>query len=752
MEHLEGYVDHIRFRNENNGYTVLSLDVEDDEETVVGLFPFLNEGEYISMEGEYVDHSVHGPQFQMKTYEITAPDDIHSMERYLGSGAIKGVGPATAKKIVKKFKMDTFRIIEEEPERLAEIKGITDKKAQMIAVEFNEKQEMRHAMMFLSGYGINNNLAVKIYKEYGDHLYTIIQENPYRMTDDIAGVGFKIADEIAKKVGIGSDSDYRIISGIFYTLMQALNEGHIYLPKHILCRNAAYILGVGEEAIEEHLLGMMIDKKIVIVEEEEIRIYGAAQYHMEVNTARMLCDLNLHYDVSVSEIETMIAGIEEAEQITFANKQKEAIEAIASHSIVILTGGPGTGKTTTINGMIQYFEREGLDIRLAAPTGRAAKRMTEATGYEAMTIHRLLEINGEAERDLNHGGMPFERNSANPLETDVVIIDEMSMVDLYLMNALLQAMVPGTRLVMVGDANQLPSIGAGNVLKDMISSKEFKVVELNQIFRQEEGSHIVRNAHLIHQGRTVELDNKSRDFFFLQRNSVQDVLGVLVYLVRDKLPAYVNAEPYDIQILTPMRKGELGVERLNQVMQQYLNPPDKEKKEKDTSFGVFREGDKVMQIKNNYQQEWEIRNKKGFTVDKGVGVFNGDIGIITEINDFTEKVTVVFDDTREVQYGYASLDELELAYAITIHKSQGSEYPAVVMPLLTGPRVLFHRNLLYTGVTRARNCLTIVGDRGTLFSMIQNVNEQRRYSTLTKRIQEIAGESEENPFDEGWIE
>ncbi|MGN0418762.1 SF1B family DNA helicase RecD2 [Anaerostipes faecalis] len=752
MEHLEGYVDHIRFRNENNGYTVLSLDVEDDEETVVGLFPFLNEGEYISMEGEYVDHPVHGPQFQMKTYEITAPDDIHSMERYLGSGAIKGVGPATAKKIVKKFKMDTFRIIEEEPERLAEIKGITDKKAQMIAVEFNEKQEMRHAMMFLSGYGINNNLAVKIYKEYGDHLYTIIQENPYRMTDDIAGVGFKIADEIAKKVGIGSDSDYRIISGIFYTLMQALNEGHIYLPKHILCRNAAYILGVREEAIEEHLLGMMIDKKIVIVEEEEIRIYGAAQYHMEVNTARMLCDLNLHYDVSVSEIETMIAGIEEAEQITFANKQKEAIEAIASHSIVILTGGPGTGKTTTINGMIQYFEREGLDIRLAAPTGRAAKRMTEATGYEAMTIHRLLEINGEAERDLNHGGMPFERNSANPLETDVVIIDEMSMVDLYLMNALLQAMVPGTRLVMVGDANQLPSIGAGNVLKDMISSKEFKVVELNQIFRQEEGSHIVRNAHLIHQGRTVELDNKSRDFFFLQRNSVQDVLGVLVYLVRDKLPAYVNAEPYDIQILTPMRKGELGVERLNQVMQQYLNPPDKEKKEKDTSFGVFREGDKVMQIKNNYQQEWEIRNKKGFTVDKGVGVFNGDIGIITEINDFTEKVTVVFDDTREVQYGYASLDELELAYAITIHKSQGSEYPAVVMPLLTGPRVLFHRNLLYTGVTRARNCLTIVGDRGTLFSMIQNVNEQRRYSTLTKRIQEIAGESEENPFDEGWIE
>lgn len=736
MNHLQGYIDHIRFRNETNGYTVLSLETDSDDETVVGLFPFLNEGEYISMDGDYVDHPVHGPQFQMKTYEVVAPNDIKSMERYLGSGAIKGVGPAIAKRITKKFKMDTFRIIEEEPERLAEVKGVTEKKARAIAVEFSEKQEMRHAMMFLSGYGINNNLAVKIFKEYGDQLYTIIKENPYRMTDDIAGVGFRIADEIAKRVGIGGDSDYRIASGIFYTLMQALNEGHIFLPKHILCRNAAHMLGVQEEAVEEHLLGMMIEKKIVIVEEEETRIYGAAQYHMEINTARMLCDLNLHYDVSISEIETMIADIEQKENIKFAEKQKAAIEAIANHSIVVLTGGPGTGKTTTINGMIEYFENETLDIRLAAPTGRAAKRMAEATGYEAMTIHRLLELNGEAQRDMNRMGMTFDRNAGNPLEADVIIIDEMSMVDLYLMNALLQAIVPGTRLVLVGDANQLPSIGAGNVLKDLIRCGEFKVVELNQIFRQEEGSHIVRNAHLIHQGRAVELDNKSRDFFFLQRNSIQDILGVLVYLVRDKLPAYVDAKPYDIQILTPMRKGELGVERLNKVMQEYLNPPKKEKREKEVPFGILREGDKIMQIKNNYQLEWEIRNPKGFTIDKGVGVFNGDIGIITEINDFTEKVTVLFDDSREVQYGYAMLDELELAYAITIHKSQGSEYPAVIMPLLSGPRVLFHRNLLYTGVTRAKNCLTIVGSRTTLFDMIQNVNEQRRYSTLAKRIKE----------------
>ena len=465
---------------------------------------------------------------------------------------------------------------------------------------------------------------------------------------------------------------------------------------------------------------------------------------MEVNTARMLLDLNIHYDVSVSEVETMIAMIEETEQITFAEKQKEAIHAVAQDSIVVLTGGPGTGKTTTINGMIQYFEHEGLDIRLAAPTGRAAKRMTEATGYEAMTIHRMLEINGEAdrERDMKKGNASmFERNAGNPLETDVIIIDEMSMVDLYLMNALLQAMVPGTRLVIVGDANQLPSIGAGNVLKDMIASGQFKVVELNQIFRQEEGSHIVRNAHLIHQGRPVELDNKSRDFFFLQRNNIQDVLGVLVYLVRDKLPGYVHVKPYDIQILTPMRKGELGVERLNQVMQQYLNPPSDEKKEKEIAFGLFREGDKVMQMKNNYQIKWEIRGYNHMMIEEGSGVFNGDCGIITEIDTFNKEVTVRFDDEKYVTYPQGNLDELELAYAITIHKSQGSEYPAVVLPILSGPRPLMNRNILYTAVTRGKKCVTIVGNKDTVREMIQNKSEQMRYSSLCRRLQELEQES-----------
>lgn len=734
MRRISGYVDHVRFRNEDNGYTVLSLDMDGDEETVVGVFQFLHEGEYMELEGEYVEHPVHGPQFQMTSYEVTMPDDIQSMERYLGSGAIKGVGPAIAKRIVKKFKMDTFRIIEEEPERLAEVKGVTEKRARSIAVEFSEKQEMRQAMMFLSGYGITTNLAVKIFKEYGDKLYGVIQNNPYQMADDIEGVGFKIADEIARQVGIGSSSDYRIISGIFYTLMQGLASGHIYLPKEILLRNTSRMLEVEEEMIEPHLLDMMIEKKIIIKEEEDqTRIYGAAQYYLELNTARMLCDLNMTYDVSVSEVRTMIAKIEDGLQITFAEKQKEAIEAVAENGVVILTGGPGTGKTTTINGMIRYFESETLDIRLVAPTGRAAKRMTEATGYETTTIHRLLELNGDSS---SGDSMKFERNAANPIETDVIIVDEMSMVDIFLMNSLLSAAVPGTRFVFVGDANQLPSVGPGNVLKDMIASGSFKVVELNQIFRQDEASHIVSNAHRINEGKSIELDNKSRDFFFLERERLGDILGVLVYLVRDKLPAYVNAKPYDIQVLTPMRKGELGVDKLNEVLQEYLNPPAEEKQEKQAVSCLFREGDKVMQIKNNYQMEWEVKNEKGFTVEEGKGVFNGDIGRITRINDYTEKVTVVFDDIRVAEYSYSMLDELELAYAVTIHKSQGSEYPAVVMPLLTGPRVLFNRNLLYTGVTRAKQCITMVGRKSTVQQMIQNVNEQKRYSTLCQRINE----------------
>jgi exodeoxyribonuclease V alpha subunit len=735
MSRVEGYVDHIRFRNPDNGYTVLSLDMSGEEETLVGIFNYINEGEYIGAEGEYIDHPVHGPQFQVSVYEILEPDDIDSMERYLGSGAIKGLGVALAKRVVKKFKKDTFRIIEEEPERLAEVKGISERKARDIAVQFQEKQEMRNAMMFLTQYGIATNFAAKIYKEYGDDLYEVIKSNPYKLAEDIHGIGFRIADEIAEKVGIGSSSEFRIHSGILYTLQQGLLAGHIYLPKDVLCQKAAQILSLGPEMVEMQIMNLVMDGKIMakVAEEGEI-IYLSQFYSMELNTAKMLWDLNIEYKVSDKELADTIQTVEEKSQMQLDEMQKKAIEAAARNGILVITGGPGTGKTTTVHALIQYFEAERMEISLCAPTGRAAKRMTEATGREASTIHRMLELNGGAE---DGSAMRFERNRDYPLETDVIIVDEMSMVDLHLFHALLMATLPGTRLVMVGDVNQLPSVGAGNVLKDIIASQKFAVVELKKIFRQKEGSDIVVNAHKINAGEHILLDNKSRDFFFLRRMTINDIIGVVVYLMRDKLPAYVDATPFDIQVLTPMRKGELGVERLNTVLQRYINPPSSEKQEKETSFGLIREGDKVMQIKNNYNLEWTIKGRKGFVSDEGTGVFNGDMGIVKEINTFSETVTVVFDDNKYVDYSYGMLEELELAYAVTIHKSQGSEYPAVIMPLLTGPQILMNRNLLYTAVTRAKKCLTIVGSDQTVKHMIDNVTEMKRYSTLDRRIQEF---------------
>jgi exodeoxyribonuclease V alpha subunit len=732
---VEGYVEHIRFRNPDNGYTVLTLDMSGDDETLVGIFNYINEGEYIGAQGEYVDHPVHGPQFQVTSYEIMQPDDIDGMERYLASGAIKGLGAALAKRIIKKFKRDTFRIIEEEPERLAEVKGISERKARDIAVQFQEKQEMRNVMMYLTGYGIATNFAAKIYKEYGNKLFDIIEHNPYQLAEDIHGIGFRIADEIAEKVGIGLSSEFRIHSGILYMLQQAVASGHIYLPKRMLCQKTAQLLSLGPELVEAQLMNLMIDSKIVIKETNQGEIiYLSHYYYMELNTAKMLHDLNISYDISEKELNETIQKIEEKSDMKLADMQKMAIKAAAQNGLVVITGGPGTGKTTTVDALIRYFESEGMDIFLCAPTGRAAKRMTEATGYDASTIHRMLELNGGTE---DGEAMRFERNREYPLETDVIIVDEMSMVDLHLFHALLTATLPGTRLVMVGDVNQLPSVGAGNVLRDIIDAGKFAVVELKKIFRQAEGSDIVLNAHKINAGEQILLDNKSRDFFFLRRMTINDIIGVVVYLMRDKLPNYVDATPFDIQVLTPMRKGELGVERLNVVLQRYINPPSSEKQEKETVNGFFREGDKVMQIKNNYNLEWTMKGRKGFVVDEGTGVFNGDMGIVKEINTFSETVTVVFDENKYVDYAYSMLDELELAYAVTIHKSQGSEYPAVILPLLTGPPILMNRNLLYTAVTRAKNCLTIVGSDTTVCNMIENVSEMKRYSTLDQRIKEL---------------
>ena len=732
MESLAGYVEHIIYRNADNGYTVLNLVSGEDEITCVGIFSAIAEGENIEAQGEYTEHPTYGQQFKVTSFEEKAPEDEEAIERYLGSGAIKGIGLAMAARIVRRFKEDTFRIIEEEPERLAEIKGISNRKAMEIASQVNEKRDLRQAMIFLQQYGITMNLAVKVYQAYRQDVYGIIRENPYRLADDIDGVGFRTADEIAARVGIRMDSDFRVRSGILYTLLQASGEGHTYLPETELTPRASKLLNVTAEQVEKQYMDLAIERKIILKQmEDQTQIYAASFYYMEANTATMLKRLNVSYDVSDAEIEQRIRGIEKKSGMTLDEHQVTAVKEAVRNGLLVITGGPGTGKTTTINTIIRYFELEGLEIFLAAPTGRAAKRMSETTGFEARTVHRMLELNGGAE-----GSGGFERDESNPLEADVIIVDEMSMVDISLMYSLLKAISVGTRLILVGDVNQLPSVGPGSVLRDIIQSHACNVVMLTKIFRQASTSDIIVNAHKINHGEEVILDNKSMDFFFLKRYDADVIINVVLQLIKQKLPKFVDATPYDIQVLTPMRKGLLGVERLNGILQRYMNPPANDKVEKEYGSTVFREGDKVMQTKNNYQLAWEIRTKFGLTVDKGLGIFNGDMGIIRQINDFAEQMIIEFDEGRMVEYPYKLLDELELAYAITIHKSQGSEYPAVVIPLLSGPMMLMNRNLLYTAVTRARKCVTLVGNEVTFQQMIRNTSQQKRYSGLCDRLKE----------------
>ena len=738
MEVRKGYVEHIVFRNNDNGYTVFQLVSEEEELTCVGLFSVLAEGELVQVSGYMKEHPLYGEQLQVEQYELLTPEDETAMERYLGSGAIKGIGAAMAARIVRRFKGDTFRIIEEEPERLAEVKGISEKKAIEISAQMEEKKDLRQAMMFLTQYGISVPLAVKIYQQYGNRTYQVVEENPYRLADDISGIGFKIADEIASRIGIHTDSDYRIRSGLLYVLLQATGEGHTCLPKEDLLHRAAALLGVEEEQMETQLMNLCMDRKLVMKEQNgKVMVWYGQYYYMELNVAKMLHDLNLECEMEESQIVKKLSKVEKQASITLDEMQRKAVVEAVKNGVLVITGGPGTGKTTTINAIIRYFETEDMEILLAAPTGRAAKRMTEATGYEAKTIHRLLELSGVPSDDRSTAS--FERNEENPLEADVIIIDEMSMVDIFLMNALLKAVSVGTRLILVGDINQLPSVGPGCVLKDIIRAGSCPVVQLTRIFRQASQSDIIVNAHKINRGEHVTLDNKSRDFFFLQRQDPNVILRVVLALVQEKMPRYVDARPTDIQVLTPMRKGSLGVENLNEMLQRYLNPPSPEKNEKETARGRFREGDKVMQIKNNYQIEWEARNRYGIAIDKGTGIFNGDMGIVQQIDLLAETMEVLFDDYRTVTYSFQMLEELELAYAVTIHKSQGSEYPAVVIPLLTGPRMLMNRNLLYTAVTRARSCVTLVGSPETFAQMIDNASEQTRYSGLYDRIREVEG-------------
>lgn len=609
---------------------------------------------------------------------------------------------------------------------------------------------MQDAIIFLTGYGISINLAVKIFNEYGQEMYKIIRSNPYKIAEDISGVGFKTADEIAERMGISSDSDFRIRAALLYTLLNASQLGHMYLPKQMLVAKTYSLLvddnvpyneelenEIGSQIIELQMAGKAIVKEL---DGAVIAVYAAANYYIELNSARILSDIDLDFTSEDRPLDKMLAQIEEVEKITLEEKQKLAIKNAVNNGVAVITGGPGTGKTTTINAMIKMFEKLNLELLLAAPTGRAAKRITEATGYTAQTIHRLLELSGGGiDEEGNSSTYTFARNSNNPLEADVIIIDEMSMVDSSLFYSLLQAIMPGTRLVLVGDSNQLPSVGPGNVLKDIIRSEVFSVTVLDKIFRQGENSDIITNAHLINAGKQLAINNKSRDFFYIPRQGSQDIIAELKHLILDSLPGFFQVDPMNIQVLTPMRKYELGVENLNKRLQEILNPPNRSIPEKEKNDVVFRKGDKVMQIKNNYKLEWKIMDAKGrFVKEEGVGVFNGDVGFVKEIDEFDQKIVVEYDDGRLVDYLYSQLDELEHAYAITIHKSQGSEYPVVVIPLLTGPAKLLNRNLLYTAVTRARKGVVIVGNIGLVKTMIDNIDEQKRYTTFAERLVELA--------------
>jgi exodeoxyribonuclease V alpha subunit len=745
MEEIKGYVAHIIYRNEENAYTVFELDYGKGSVTCTGFPLAISEGESCRVEGEMTQHPVYGDQLRIGTYQAIEPETTQAMFRYLSSGAIKGIGESLARRILKKFGEDTMRILDEEPERLAEIRGISPRKAREIAAQAEGKRDQRDAMVFLQQYGIGGQHALRIWKTYGMKLYEIIRENPYRLADDIRGIGFATADEIAFRVGIRADSDFRIRSGILYILSQVLQEGSTWMERSMVIRRTADLLSLSQEQIDLQLDNLAMDRKLMIRNREgTAQVYSMGAYRREQQIARALLELDAA-PLSVSgdmTTEERIRRIEEREGIELDDLQRQAVLLAADHAILLISGGPGTGKTTTINTIINYFEEEDMEVLLCAPTGRAAKRMKETTGMEAMTIHRMLGVRArDGEEDRNAPAAPlltdFGRDEENPLEADVIIVDEMSMVDMYLFHALLKAVRSGTRLILVGDVNQLPSVGPGRILQDLIRSGAFRTVILQKIFRQAARSDIVVNAHRILKGEMPSLGNKSRDFFFLERDSLPVIYKNTVQLIREMLPGYVKCSPDEIQVLTPMRKGNLGVERLNQVLQSVLNPPAPDKREYVREEVTFREGDKVMQTRNNYQIEWQVRGNFGLPLEKGTGIFNGDFGRILSVDPSREILTVRFDEDREVDYPFGELEDLELAYAVTVHKSQGSEYPAVILPLLSGPRGLFNRNLLYTAVTRARSCVVILGSREAVRTMTDNVRENIRNTGLEERIHEL---------------
>ncbi len=743
---IEGIVEKVTFYNAENGYavfTVTEIKNRDDEEiTCVGYAPSISQGESVKVTGTIVTHHFYGEQINIEICEKTEPRSERAIELYLASGVIKGIGPKIAKKIVNKFGRDTLYIMDTEPERLAEIKGISTEKAMSIGEMYREKTEERHALLFLGEYGITPSYAIRIYKRYKDKTIDIVRKNPYALAEDIFGIGFKIADKIAENVGIAKDSPFRIRAGVKYILNGGANNGHVYMPVETVINRTAELLQINGEIISTELTSMHIENQVWIErKEDKTNVYLNFFYYAEGYVSRKLYELNDLEFKGIYNYEQEIDALENIEKIHFAPQQRDAIQSAMENGVLVITGGPGTGKTTIINAIIKLCEAEGLEIELAAPTGRAAKRMEETTGHKAQTIHRLLGINFLNE---NSRTQTFEKDEDNPIETDVVIIDESSMVDILLMHSLLKAISIGTRLIIVGDSNQLPSVGPGNVLRDIINSEVIKVCRLTEIFRQAQESAIITNAHKINKGEYPNLKEKDKDFFFMRRNGVQELSSLIVSLVSSRLPKYLNCDPIrDIQVLTPMRKSPLGVTALNTLLQEALNPPSPNKKEKEFRGIKFREGDKVMQIKNNYNVEWKIVEKGRITED-GVGVFNGDEGIITYIDPVNEYVEILFEDNKAVHYDFTQMDEVDLSYAVTIHKSQGSEYKAVIMPLLNGPDMLMSRNLLYTGLTRAKELAVIAGAENTVYRMVDNNREISRYTSLCAKLREFAEFAENN--------
>ncbi len=739
---FEGTIDSVIYHNPENGYAVFSVVSDNDNEnereeiTCTGYMAQITPGEFVKLTGAFVLHPSYGRQFNVKFSEKSVPTSLTGIEKYLGSGVIKGIGERLARKITAEFGELTLRVFEEQPEKLSKIRGITLEKALQIGEVFREQAELRRAVIYLQEFGIQVSTIVKIYKKYGTDTIETVRTNPYALTDEIFGIGFKSADMIAFKVGILPDSPFRIRAGIRYILSAAASNGHVYLPKTILLSRASEELNLHSDIIENCLLEMQLQKtiwqeKINAFDETFIAVYLTGYYYAESYVAKKLIELKkTAVDKSV-DVEKRLLKIQESSGLVLAKEQKQAVIDAVTNGVTIITGGPGTGKTTIINMIIKLLAQEGQTIALAAPTGRAAKKMSETTGLEAKTIHRLLELSFSDDDRM----IALNRDEDSMIEADCVVIDESSMVDIMLMYNFLKAVNYGTRVIFVGDVDQLPSVGPGNVLKDMIESGRIHYVRLNEIFRQSGESAIILNAHRINNGLYPDFSLPEKDFFLIKRTNAEDVVRQIVSLVTERLPNYMKCDMIrDIQVLTPMRKGVLGVYNLNRILQERINPPAKNKGERAYRNGVFRSGDKIIQIKNNYNMVWKILDRFGRTVEEGSGVFNGDEGYILDINHQSEIVRVIYDDSRIISYDFSQLDEIELAYALTIHKSQGSEYKAVVIPLHSGPHMLMSRNLLYTAVTRAREMAVIVGIPETVNRMVDNNMQIKRYSSLNERI------------------